>query len=893
MLINRIIASIFVCFISEWRYASTASMNYTDIACVFDKKDMCGYRNLADQPGQPRWMIGQAKPDSSGSQPAEPPNAQYFIQTGPTDVAESHGKMALLATSRILVTDANKCIYFSYHNRAPFTMVPTLDIRIRQTSGNSTDDKVLAEYFQTNTSRWFEARVPLPFGEYRVIFGGKNFYNGTTSGGLIAVTNIVIQDGDCAETILAEMKVPGDCGFEDGTSMCGYRYTNDSTTTLLQIRTECLPPPEQQQQRQLPADTFFVMNHQFHQIAQHYSLARLQSPELHIDSEGCLYMWYFNNVLSTGEDENALNVHKYNKNGKESILFRLPVQQSYRDKWYRLTGALPGGRYSLIIETVYSNDYGENTYVGFDNIEIFNRSCSETESLPDACSIAMANNRSTCLNGGTCTSLGKKSFRCTCVDGFYGDQCNFNYPCTQIPCDNGATCLNDGRTKMKCICASGFTGLFCRRRITNCRSPEHLVPNARIKMFLGTKIQRLAEYECLDGYFATDQIVSVCQSDGNWSSSNGQCLPFECGPPPANVSGGGKLVRLTNTTLNGEAQYECDEGFEPHNGLSVVRCMSIPGPERRWNGKMFVVTGQWRRSDLGERVQCDRLPRCGKENLPRLDNVNLINITSEFLNGTAVFRCTHGFRLNSSNIQGQLMCMADGNWKNTDSFQCVSKTDCGMPQNITGGRLIHLSNTTEYGVAEYRCDIGYRMAGESKAICWRTSSDPREKLMDWMFVPGCRKKCPAKVGRRGNVSAVILEVADCVVNDFLEKVVYTPLMNCSNSASYAVARKRGQKPQNVAIDSIVFYGSELCIGEYSRRLLRFVEYHDERLISDETKCKSFCLRYPSDIQYFTMYEEVTSSRDKVETRNGTYPHYSFKMVTSSKRTIRKYILRRL
>ena len=88
---------------------------------------------------------------------------------------------------------------------------------------------------------------------------------------------------------------------------------------------------------------------------------------------------------------------------------------------------LLGERYYLILEAVNENDYREVDYVRLDNIEIINRLYSEIESLSDVSSEISSKKRSTCLNGGTCTSLGKKSFRCSCADDFMAIDANSNF----------------------------------------------------------------------------------------------------------------------------------------------------------------------------------------------------------------------------------------------------------------------------------------------------------------------------------------------------------------------------------------------------------------------------------------------------------------------------------
>ena len=836
--------------------------NYTEVACSFSPKGVCGYDIQNDITDQTRWTVekfeqsGRYNRWNKGFEKfsmQQPPHGQYFIATGPTNVPESHGLFALIASPLIRVPDSEKCLHFLYHNRAPFAMIPTLEVRIRQ-SANASQETVLAEYFKTDTAKWFEARVPLPVGEYQVIFAGKNYFNGTTSGGLIAVTSVVILDGSCAITVLKEARLPGDCGFEDGTRMCGYRYSDDSTTRLLHIRTESLPPSEQQQQsqRQSPSDTFLAMTNRFYQITNHGSRARIQSPNLHIASEGCLYLSYFNNVESTTDEGNALNIFRRRQTGgeDEGLLFRLPIQKSYRNRWYQLTGALPAGRYRLVLEAVYSSEYGENAYVGLDNVEIFNRSCSDIESLPDACSTAAARMRSICFNGGTCASIGKKSFRCACAYGFYGDRCDFAVPCRdpRRACLNGGTCVNDGLTNSSCLCAGGFIGERCAEK-KNCGSPSSLVEHARLKdQFVNSTFQSRVEFECLAGYIPTERVHAVCSSEGMWSLS-GQCRLFDCGPPPPypyntrNYQQGGSLVISTNTTLNGLARYECGAGLVPYNGQDVLRCLVSSGYS--WNGVFF--QGHWRRTDGGDRVLCQPIPDCGNPTPVR--NARLVSTTSQLLNGLATYECVDGFRLNPANVTGRMVCSSNARWTCVEAFQCWSLPDCGVPPDIAGGRVVALSNTTEFGVAKYRCDDGHRLDGILEASCNRIGSDPLEKVLDWLFVPRCVSTCAANVGRLGNASVVILEVAECQTTVFEE---ITPTLDCKSPASFAVRRKPWKNVRNHARKAVVFYGGDLCVGVPVRRVQRY----RDKVVGDTTVCKSFCLQYPSDVHYVTIHEDI-------------------------------------
>ena len=63
-----------------------------------------------------------------------------------------------------------------------------------------------------------------------------------------------------------------------------------------------------------------------------------------------------------------------------------------------------------------------------------------------------------CFNGGQCTNIGD-GYRCACVTGFTGVQCESNIDdCSNDSCLNGATC-RDFINGFKCHCAEGYTGI--------------------------------------------------------------------------------------------------------------------------------------------------------------------------------------------------------------------------------------------------------------------------------------------------------------------------------------------------------------------------------------------------------------------------------------------------
>lgn len=177
--------------------------------CSFSAEDWCDFSNVHDGITGPTW-IRQKAPAQQNQDPyhssrwthlqaRQPkqwqPKRDYFISTGPTQNNRLTEKNAELSSPLIQVNDTSTCLYFSYHNRVPVKLVPTLVLLKR--SPNISDefqetDETLAAFYSLNSDKWFEAAVGLPIGEYYLIFSGKNYNNRTLTGGQVNNTNILI-----------------------------------------------------------------------------------------------------------------------------------------------------------------------------------------------------------------------------------------------------------------------------------------------------------------------------------------------------------------------------------------------------------------------------------------------------------------------------------------------------------------------------------------------------------------------------------------------------------------------------------------------------------------------------------------------------------------------------
>ncbi|CAG2055928.1 unnamed protein product [Timema podura] len=75
-----------------------------------------------------------------------------------------------------------------------------------------------------------------------------------------------------------------------------------------------------------------------------------------------------------------------------------------------------------------------------------------------------------CYNGGVCSSDVSHSFSCKCQEGYHGITCQAYDPCSQSPCQNNAHCINISNSSYQCLCEAGYTGENCEVNINECAS---------------------------------------------------------------------------------------------------------------------------------------------------------------------------------------------------------------------------------------------------------------------------------------------------------------------------------------------------------------------------------------------------------------------------------------
>ncbi|KAL7307700.1 hypothetical protein TKK_0000379 [Trichogramma kaykai] len=131
---------------------------------------------------------------------------------------------------------------------------------------------------------------------------------------------------------------------------------------------------------------------------------------------------------------------------------------------------------------------------------------------------------------GICVDDPNSSYRCYCIDGYTGIDCDINWDdCWSSPCLNGGTC-SDAIASYNCSCPEGYVGLSCEQRYSECMNQPCLNN--------GTCLDREGGLSCicLEGfsgeYCEIDASVcnqTVCRNGGECQEGPG--LSFVCRCP--------------------------------------------------------------------------------------------------------------------------------------------------------------------------------------------------------------------------------------------------------------------------------------------------------------------------------------------------------------------------
>ncbi|CAI8053959.1 P-selectin [Geodia barretti] len=199
--------------------------------------------------------------------------------------------------------------------------------------------------------------------------------------------------------------------------------------------------------------------------------------------------------------------------------------------------------------------------------------------------------------------------------------------------------------------------------------------------------QDTATYACETGFNLVGMSERVCQSDGTWSGSNPTCQSIVC-PLLRDPDNGN--VNLSGNTFGQTAEYTCNDGFNLV-GDSILMC----GADGQWTGD----------SPVCEAVQCPILDS------PMNGSVLISGTGVGVYQDTATYACETGFNLVG---MSERVCQSDGTWSGSDPT--CNMVVCPTLNDPNNGN-VELSGNTFGQIAEYTCNTGFNLIGDSMLIC--------------------------------------------------------------------------------------------------------------------------------------------------------------------------------
>ena len=268
------------------------------------------------------------------------------------------------------------------------------------------------------------------------------------------------------------------------------------------------------------------------------------------------------------------------------------------------------------------------------------------------------------------------------------------------------------------------------------------------------------QFECTPGNtFYTDHSEVECQGDGTWDRSLPTCDPQKCKTPP-NIEKGryDNSAGLSEFSIGQIVQYECEYGFmfNPDSGNPVgkVTCLA---------------SGEWE-SNLPECVTID----CGAP--PSVLNGVIDARGGNTFLEQVTYSCNPGYELSHDEI---LECIEDRHW--APEPPTCNAVRCNRPDNILHGFFDGKDNNFIYNdKVTYRCNLGYRLVGESVSSCLQNSS--------WSgTIPACK---PISCGDPGSIDNGRVIGRDYTLNNVI-RYECTPGFNL-DGATERICRETGK-----------------------------------------------------------------------------------------------------
>ncbi|KAH3725860.1 hypothetical protein DPMN_051712 [Dreissena polymorpha] len=218
-----------------------------------------------------------------------------------------------------------------------------------------------------------------------------------------------------------------------------------------------------------------------------------------------------------------------------------------------------------------------------------------------------------------------------------------------------------------------------------------------------TTYASLANVTCDVGYESNVSQI-MCQANATWSTA--KCIPNDCGAIPAVLNGIYTLLNTTNTTyvtqvIQNGAYTLLNTSNTKYGSLANLTCDA--GYESNVSQIMCRENATWGHADC---IQKD----CGSTPVIQNGAYTLLNASNTKYGSLANVTCDAGYEWNVS----QIMCQANATWGHA---HCVPK-DCGRLDNPQHGDIRNPMNTSTYGtIVTFTCTNGYTLTGSSVRRC--------------------------------------------------------------------------------------------------------------------------------------------------------------------------------
>ncbi|XP_043212550.1 CUB and sushi domain-containing protein 3-like [Amphibalanus amphitrite] len=246
---------------------------------------------------------------------------------------------------------------------------------------------------------------------------------------------------------------------------------------------------------------------------------------------------------------------------------------------------------------------------------------------------------------------------------------------------------------------------FCE--LIDCGEPD--VPEESYVTGYDFHVNSDVEYHCNVGHLLVGEPVRRCQRDGTWSGDVPLCKYIDCGRAFAVLHGDVQYV-TGQTYLGSELEYSCARNYQLVGDR--LRTCQVDG---RWSGSAPVCEEV--RCGDPERTENSVLSISGNDRMrqkARQLTGNLAPQSTSFRVGSTVtYKCKPGYKVVGDALRS---CRGTGAWSGLPP-SCVY-VDCGAPEPALSGRVTLPLNATYYGaIAEYGCDVNYRMEGLNRRLC--------------------------------------------------------------------------------------------------------------------------------------------------------------------------------